>query len=276
MRAIISLVVAVPALAGAMHAVADTGPATPLPATPAAGVVPPTAAPIAQPLLRERLGRLRARARSQAHRLGLRPPAHRRARGIAGLDAEGARLARVLEFLEGRRELRRPVDRRARPAALPRGRALASRVVAEHRRAVRLAIARGLERPGALRLAGDRMGRIAQLARWRAVADWLARAKERVRPGERPARDRIPYYDALSCVAGHESGSRWDAATGNGYYGGLQMGVRFQQTYGPELYAAKGTADHWTADEQMIVAGRAVAGRGFTPWPMTARACGLL
>ena len=43
------------------------------------------------------------------------------------------------------------------------------------------------------------------------------------------------------------------------------MDREFQQTYAPELYRAKGTADHWTAEEQMLTAERALPGRGFTP-----------
>ena len=49
------------------------------------------------------------------------------------------------------------------------------------------------------------------------------------------------------------------------------MDVGFQRTYGIELYRAKGTADHWTALEQMWVAERAYQTRGFWPWPNTAR-----
>ena len=54
------------------------------------------------------------------------------------------------------------------------------------------------------------------------------------------------------------------------------MDITFQQTYAPRLYRTKGTADGWTAEEQIRAAGRAVAARGFTPWPNTARMCGLL
>ena len=54
------------------------------------------------------------------------------------------------------------------------------------------------------------------------------------------------------------------------------MDVGFQQTYAPALYRAKGTADHWTPEEQMLAAGRAVEARGFSPWSSTARTCGLL
>jgi hypothetical protein len=105
---------------------------------------------------------------------------------------------------------------------------------------------------------------------------------ERARPADPPPPDtrplsaRVPHYAALTCIAEHESGGRWDISTGNGYYGGLQMDRQFQRTYAPRLYARKGTADHWTREEQMRAAARAVRSRGFTPWPTTARICGLL
>jgi len=60
------------------------------------------------------------------------------------------------------------------------------------------------------------------------------------------------------------------------YYGGLQMDLEFQQTYGAALLRAKGTAEHWSPLEQMWVAERAYRTRGFWPWPNTARYCGLL
>ena len=61
------------------------------------------------------------------------------------------------------------------------------------------------------------------------------------------------------------------------YFGGLQMDIGFQRTYGAGLLARKGTADHWTPLEQMWVAERALrSGRGFFAWPNTARACGVL
>ena len=61
------------------------------------------------------------------------------------------------------------------------------------------------------------------------------------------------------------------------YFGGLQMDISFQRTYGPELLRRKGTADRWTPLEQMWVAERAYrSGRGFYPWPNTARYCGLI
>jgi len=61
------------------------------------------------------------------------------------------------------------------------------------------------------------------------------------------------------------------------YYGGLQMDLGFQRTYGGGLLSRKGTANHWTPLEQMWAAERAHrSGRGFYPWPNTARYCGLI
>jgi hypothetical protein len=61
------------------------------------------------------------------------------------------------------------------------------------------------------------------------------------------------------------------------YYGGLQMDLSFQRTYARRLLRRKGTADHWTPLEQMWAAERAHrSGRGFYPWPNTARYCGLI
>jgi resuscitation-promoting factor RpfA len=78
-------------------------------------------------------------------------------------------------------------------------------------------------------------------------------------------------------LAGCESGGRWHINTGNGYYGGLQMDVGFQSRYGSEFLRRYGTADRWPRWAQLQAAARAYRdGRGFTPWPNTARACGLL
>ncbi len=61
------------------------------------------------------------------------------------------------------------------------------------------------------------------------------------------------------------------------YYGGLQMDLSFQRTYGGGLLSRKGTANRWTPLEQMWAAERALrSGRGFYPWPNTARYCGLI
>lgn len=84
----------------------------------------------------------------------------------------------------------------------------------------------------------------------------------------------IPHRAAWLCIHSYE-GSWTDPNPP--FWGGLQFDWSFMQTYGPELLRAKGTADHWTSEEQMQVAERAYrSGRGFHPWPNTARKCGLL
>jgi hypothetical protein len=84
----------------------------------------------------------------------------------------------------------------------------------------------------------------------------------------------VPHYSAWLCIHGHE-GSWTDS--GDPYWGGLQMDKGFMSTYAPRWLLAKGWADNWTPIEQMYVAERAYSsGRGFGPWPNTARMCGLL
>jgi hypothetical protein len=80
---------------------------------------------------------------------------------------------------------------------------------------------------------------------------------------------------AFTCI--HHYEGAWNANTGNGYYGGLQMDMGFQRTYGGAFVRRWGTADNWPAWAQLQAATRAYrSGRGFGPWPNTARACGLL
>ena len=83
-----------------------------------------------------------------------------------------------------------------------------------------------------------------------------------------------PHYNDWMCI--HRYEGAWNDS-GAPYYGGLQMDWSFMHAYGGWLLAAKGTADNWTPMEQMWVAERALAaGRGFYPWPNTARMCGLI
>lgn len=61
------------------------------------------------------------------------------------------------------------------------------------------------------------------------------------------------------------------------YWGGVQMDLQFMRTYGSWALARWGTADRWPPDVQIVVALTAYySGRGFYPWPNTARACGLI
>ena len=83
-----------------------------------------------------------------------------------------------------------------------------------------------------------------------------------------------PHEPAWRCI--HRLEGAW-TDSGAPYYGGLQMDLGFQRTYGRYLLRKKGTAEHWTPLEQMWVAERAFrSGRRFYPWPNTARYCGLL
>lgn len=98
---------------------------------------------------------------------------------------------------------------------------------------------------------------------------WKARAAAVWAKAQHP-----PYERAFECIH-HYEGSWTDG--GAPYWGGLQMDLGFQATYGGYLLRTKGTADHWTPLEQMWVAARAArSGRGFAPWPNSARMCGLL
>ncbi len=101
------------------------------------------------------------------------------------------------------------------------------------------------------------------------VVHWRRRAQQLERRAKHP-----PYESAWRCIHNYE-GSWSDS--GGPYYGGLQMDISFQRHYGGYLLQTKGTAEHWTPTEQMWVAVRALrSGRGFYPWPNTARACGLI
>jgi hypothetical protein len=98
---------------------------------------------------------------------------------------------------------------------------------------------------------------------------WKRRAIRARRKAANP-----PHKGAWLCIHRHEG--PWNDPNPP-YYGGLQMDLAFQRMYGVRLLRRKGTADHWTSLEQMWVAERAHrSGRGFYPWPNTARSCGLI
>jgi hypothetical protein len=99
---------------------------------------------------------------------------------------------------------------------------------------------------------------------------WQRRAAQLWRRATRP-----PHLRQFLCI--HRFEGAWSSATGNGYYGGLQMDLSFQRRYAAGLLLSKGTANHWTPLEQIWAAERAhQSGLGFAPWPNTARVCGLL
>jgi hypothetical protein len=122
---------------------------------------------------------------------------------------------------------------------------------------------RVMERPRTLRLSNPPVDPVARIRVWRRFS---ARVES--------VATHPPHLRQWTCIHRYE-GSWTDI--GSPYYGGLQMDLGFQRAYGAALLARKGTANHWTPLEQMWVAERALnAGRGFWPWPNTARMCGLL
>lgn len=78
--------------------------------------------------------------------------------------------------------------------------------------------------------------------------------------------------DAL-CVHRYEGSWRDPWAP---YWGGMQMDLTFQRSYGPWQLRHFGTADHWSRNGQLYAAWKAWKVRGWSPWPNTAAMCGLL
>lgn len=84
---------------------------------------------------------------------------------------------------------------------------------------------------------------------------------------------------AARCVSSKEGGIA--SNTGNGYYGKWQADPSFAsaynpdeaRTFGPYAYAHGGA---WPEEEQDVMAYNGWRARGWSPWPNTAAACGLL
>jgi Transglycosylase-like domain len=130
-----------------------------------------------------------------------------------------------------------------------------------------------MSKPRTPTLFTERRSKDAEYLRWLREL-WQRRAAKAQRLAQNP-----PHRRQWLCIHRFERhpDQGWATRTGNGYYGGLQMDISFQRTYGGELLRRKGTANRWTAAEQMWVAERAYrSGRGFYPWPNTARSCGLI
>jgi hypothetical protein len=81
------------------------------------------------------------------------------------------------------------------------------------------------------------------------------------------------FYKPALCVHGYEA--KWNDP-GAPYYGGMQMDIEFQRTYGLQYYYRWGTADNWPVWAQLHAAYKGYQDRGWWPWPNTARYCGLL
>jgi hypothetical protein len=83
-----------------------------------------------------------------------------------------------------------------------------------------------------------------------------------------PAPQRVVTYDGDTVwddLAQCESGGNWAINTGNGYYGGLQFSHPTWHGYGGGEFAEY--PHEATREEQIVVAERLHAARGFQPWP---------
>jgi hypothetical protein len=101
------------------------------------------------------------------------------------------------------------------------------------------------------------------------LAVWSKRAATTNRTYARP-----PHKRAFLCM--HRGEGSWRAATGNGYYGGLQMDRAFMRHYGAYLLRVKGTANRWSPLEQIWIGEHGRRAQGWGAWPRSSRACGLI
>jgi hypothetical protein len=110
---------------------------------------------------------------------------------------------------------------------------------------------------------------MARLDTRRALLYWRRHARYVRKVAARP-----PHKRGWLCI--HRFEGSWRDGT-DPYWGGLQMDRGFMRSYAPRLLLRRGWANRWSPLEQMWVAERAHrSGRGYGPWPNTARHCGLL
>jgi len=70
-----------------------------------------------------------------------------------------------------------------------------------------------------------------------------------------------------------ESGGRWHANTGNGYYGGLQFHPQTWRGYGGGAYASN--AHRASRTQQIAIAEKVLRGQGWKAWPTCSRKIGV-
>ncbi|WP_099055777.1 transglycosylase family protein [Streptomyces noursei] len=70
-------------------------------------------------------------------------------------------------------------------------------------------------------------------------------------------------------VAACESDGRWNIATGNGYYGGLQFSAETWRKFGGQQYAP--FAHQASRAAQMAIAERVLKAQGWRAWPVCSR-----
>ena len=94
-------------------------------------------------------------------------------------------------------------------------------------------------------------------------------APPRAAPTQGTAGGDSVWDDLAQC----ESGGNWAIDTGNGYYGGLQFSHGTWHNYGGGEFADY--PHEATREEQIIVAERLRAARGYAPWPACRAELGL-
>ncbi|MGQ0847333.1 MAG: transglycosylase family protein [Sporichthyaceae bacterium] len=110
-------------------------------------------------------------------------------------------------------------------------------------------------------------------ARWGAALGCTATAVAVIAVGTVVASADAATTATWDRLAHCESGGRWNVNTGNGYYGGLQFSGGTWKAYGGRKFAKR--ADLATKAEQIVVAERLLADRGWSPWPACSRKLGL-
>ena len=92
-----------------------------------------------------------------------------------------------------------------------------------------------------------------------------------------------PSYIVRGLLCIHTYEGAWDDPD-SPYWGGLQMDLSFQSTYGwlragdHKWYFSErwGTADNWPIWAQVVAGIHGYFSRGWSPWPNTAHSCGLV
>jgi len=85
--------------------------------------------------------------------------------------------------------------------------------------------------------------------------------------------EEVPQFGVWDRLASCESGGDWHAATGNGYWGGLQEDLPFWRRHGGLHYAAR--PDLASRAAQIAVAEQGLSVQGWAAWPVCARRLGL-
>ncbi|MDQ8702956.1 transglycosylase family protein [Streptomyces sp. LHD-70] len=88
-------------------------------------------------------------------------------------------------------------------------------------------------------------------------------------PAVKKPRKCGPGKSPWTCLAECESSGRWDANTGNGFYGGLQFYQPTWKDHGGLKYAPR--ADLATPEEQVRVAEKVLVSQGPKAWPVCSK-----